>query len=74
MSRSAEALDNVIRKADTSLRPLTEEEASKMIDLREAEIVGVQVSEAPDGSLTLWVCVDGVCRLRVTKVKKVEMA
>ena len=73
MSATAEALDDVIQKAETPLRSLTQEETEKMIDLRGAEIVGVQVSQAPGGGLTLWVCVDGKCRLRVTRIKKIEM-
>jgi hypothetical protein len=41
---------------DTETRMLT------MIDIAKPDCVGIRFS--PDGQ-TLWVCVDGICRLRI---------
>ena len=59
--------------AASKLRDLTAEERNDMLDLRSAEIVGIQVSPAPNGSLTVWVCVNGACRFRITHVEHVEL-
>ena len=56
-----------------TLRELTSNERERMIDLRGPEIVGVQIDRDPSGKLTIWVCVDGRCRLRITKVPIIEL-
>lgn len=41
-----------------------------MLDIFDAETIGIQIS--PDGK-RIWVCVDGVCRLRVKGIGTVEI-
>lgn len=52
-----------------SLNPIAGDENTKspMLDFNGCEIVQVQVSTNPDGTETLWVNIDGVCRLRVCR-------
>lgn len=54
------------------LRELTIEEKQEMMDLSNPQAVGVQIGRSPSGHLTLWVCVDGVCKLRVTRCSEIE--
>lgn len=44
--------------------------SAAMIDIRGPEIVGVQISA---DAKTLWVCVDGACRLRISRIPKLEL-
>jgi hypothetical protein len=41
-----------------------------MVDVRNPEIVTIDVEPAADGTVTLWVNVNQVCRLRVQNPKK----
>ena len=47
-----------------------EEKEIRMIDVRNPEIVTVDVEPRPDGTVTLWVNVDQICRLRVQNPKE----
>lgn len=44
-----------------------------MLDLYHGSLVQVQVSTNPDGSETLWVNVDGICRLRACRPSQITI-
>lgn len=50
--------------------PQTQVDEIKMLDIRAAESVEVSLS---DDQNTLWVNVDGLCRLRVSSLSKVSL-
>jgi len=47
------------------------EELRNMLDVSEVEHVEVELSTGPD-RLTLWINIDGVCRLRVCRFKNIS--
>ena len=47
-----------------------EEKEIRMIDVREPEVVTVDIELRPDGTYALWVKVDQICRLRVQNPKE----
>lgn len=41
------------------------EKEIRMIDIREPDVVMIDVERRPDGKIVLWVNVDQICRLRL---------
>ena len=49
------------------------EKQYRMIDIAEPEVVQIQISQNRKVGTTVWINVDGICRLRATRVRKVQV-
>ncbi len=49
------------------------EKQYRMIDIAEPEVVQIQISQDRKVGTTVWINVDGICRLRATRVRKAQV-
>ena len=49
------------------------EKMHRMLDIAEPEIVQIQISRNSKTGTTVWINVDGICRLRATRVKNIRI-
>ncbi len=49
------------------------EKQYRMLDIAEPELVQIQISRNSRTGTTVWINVDGICRLRATRIKTVRI-